>query len=78
MSGCQRSGGTMLAGILSKSDGIVDFAWSKDDELDAALILSGYEDHVAQGRYCFQTTFLNECYQEYFEHTPDFKLIHIR
>ena len=75
VSGCQRSGGTMLAGILTKSEGMVNFAWSKDDELDAALILSGIEDHKPQGRYCFQTTYLNECYQEYFEVKSSFKLI---
>jgi len=75
VSGCQRSGGTMLAGILTKSEGMVDFAWSKDDELDAALILSGYEKHEPKGRYCFQTTYLNECFPEYFQHPAKFKLI---
>ena len=75
VSGCQRSGGTMLAGIITHSEGMTDFAWSKDDELDGALILSGYADCVPEGRYCFQTTYLNECVTEYYRHTPDFKLI---
>ena len=77
VSGCQRSGGTMLAGIISHSQGMVDFAWSKDDELDAALILSGYADYNQEktGRHCFQTTYLNECYTEYFQQDHDFKLI---
>jgi len=75
VSGCQRSGGTMLANIFAKSEGMVDFAWSSDDELDAALILSGYVDYSHSGRHCFQTTYLNECYHEYFEHKSDYKII---
>ncbi len=66
----------MLASIITGSEGMVDFAWSRDDELDGALILSGEEDHIAKGRYCFQTTYLNECYSEYFLHCGNnFKLI---
>ena len=75
VSGCQRSGGTMLAGIITHSEGMVDFAWSTDDELDAALILSGQANHSNNGRYCFQTTYLNECYREYFKYKGKFKLI---
>ncbi len=76
ISGCQRSGGTMLSNVITHSNGMIDFAWSKDDELDGAQILSGYKDHAKEdGRYCFQTTYLNECYPEYFEHQPSFKLI---
>lgn len=75
ISGCQRSGGTMLANVITHSDGMIDFAWSKDDELDAALILSGYKDYNNSGRHCFQTTYVNECYPEYFEHKQTFKII---
>jgi len=75
ISGCQRSGGTMLANVITHSEGMVNFAWSKDDELDAAQILSGYKGHDIKGRHCFQTTFLNECYTEYFSHNTEFKLI---
>jgi hypothetical protein len=45
------------------------------DELDAALILSGYVDHRPHGRYCFQTTFVDECYREYYQPDVDYKLI---
>jgi len=75
VSGCQRSGGTMLTNIISKSQGMVDFSQSKDDELDGALILSGYREQTIKGRYCFQTTYLNECYLEYFQHDQQYKLI---
>ncbi len=75
VSGCQRSGGTMLSNIISHSNGMVNFAWSKDDELDAAQILSGYTAIEHTGRYCFQTTYLNECFREYFSVNSEFKLI---
>ena len=68
VTGCQRSGGTMLARMITKSEGMINYRFGKDDELDAALILSGVVPHMPHGRYCFQTTYLNECYPEYFEH----------
>lgn len=74
VAGCQRSGTTALSRLITASDGMVDFAFGKDDELDAALILSGRVSCQPQGRYCFQTTYLNSSYPEYFEHT-DYKLI---
>jgi len=76
VTGCQRSGTTMVARIIFQSEGMVNYWTGKDDELDAALILSGKKDHNIQaGRYCFQTTYLNENYQEYFEHQGRFRLI---
>ncbi len=68
VAGCQRSGTTMLARIITKSEGMVNYWFGHDDELDAAIILSGCIDHKQTGRYCFQTTYLNENYHEYFEH----------
>lgn len=75
VTGCQRSGTTILSRIITQSDGMVNYQFGADDELDAALILSGYVDHVPQGRYCFQTTYLNECYREYFKHNNGHKII---
>jgi len=76
ISGCQRSGGTMLSRIISSSDHIVNFSWGSDEELDAALILSGYVDMPIHGRFCFQTTYLNECYKEYYSHaSSSYKLV---
>lgn len=68
VTGCQRSGGTMLARVISGSEGMTKYSGSNDEELDAALILSGKVPHHPVGRYCFQTTYLNERYPEYFEH----------
>jgi hypothetical protein len=67
VAGCQRSGTTMLARIINESEELTKYWFSPDDELDAALILSGYVMHEAKGRYCFQTTYINECYKEYFK-----------
>lgn len=76
IAGCQRSGTTMLARIITQSEGMVNYWFGPDDELDAALILSGHEAHQPRGRYCFQTTYLNERYPEYFEH-ENFRMVWI-
>ena len=75
VAGCQRSGTTILSRVITQSDGMVNYPSRPDDELDAALILSGVEEHESRGRYCFQTTYLNECYTEYFRDEYDYKLI---
>jgi len=75
VSGCQRSGTTMLATIITQSAGMTNYSFGRYDELDAALILSGYVKHTPNGRYCFQTTYLDECYREYYEHHGQFKII---
>ncbi len=75
VTGCQRSGTTMLSRIITQSEGMVNYYFGPDDELDAALILSGLVKHTPQGRYCFQTTYLDQCYREYYEHGDSFKII---
>lgn len=76
VAGCQRSGTTAVARLLNRADGMVDYRFGKDDELDAALILSGGVEHQPQpGRYCFQTTYLNESFEEYFKHRGHYRLI---
>ena len=75
VTGCQRSGTTLLSRIIRHCNGFVDFKKSKDDELDAALILCGYDRSMESGRYCFQTTYVNECYKEYYIHKESVKLI---
>lgn len=74
ISGCQRSGTTMLSRLITESDGMINYWISEDDELDAALILSGVNLHQPAGRYCFQTTYLNDCYHEYFNHKNGHKI----
>lgn len=75
VTGCQRSGTTMLARIITQCNGMTNYWFGPDDELDAALILSGYVDHRPQGRYCFQTTYINECYPEFYEHDNEHKIL---
>ena len=77
VSGCQRSGTTAIARMITKSEGMFNYWFGNDDELDAALILSGYVDHKPQGRYCFQTTYLNDSYHEYYRDISDNKIIWI-
>jgi hypothetical protein len=75
VTGCQRSGTTILSRIITTSDGMENYWFGRDDELDAALILSGRVAHMPRGRCCFQTTYLNECYPEYFQHDNGYRII---
>ena len=75
VTGCQRSGTTMLSRIFTRSHGMVNYWFGSDDELDAALILAGVVQHTPRGRYCFQTTYLNECVHEYFTHDTGHKMV---
>jgi hypothetical protein len=74
VAGCQRSGTTALARLLKRADGMVDHAFGHDDELDGALLLAGHATRSVDGRYCFQTTYLNDRFREYFQHSG-FRLI---
>lgn len=76
VAGCQRSGTTILSRIITQSDGADGYQYTNDDELDAALILSGQINHDPEDnkRYCFQTTYLNDSFPEYFDH-DDFRLV---
>lgn len=75
VTGCQRSGTTILSRVLNRSDGLTNYWFGPDDELDAALILSGHVEHQPKGRYCFQTTYVNACYREYFRASASFKMV---
>jgi hypothetical protein len=74
VAGCQRSGTTALSRLVRRAEGFVDHTFGHDDELDGALLLAGYATRELEGRHCFQTTYLNDRYHEYFEHS-DFRLI---
>ena len=75
ISGCQRSGTTMLTSLISKSEGMVKYFDGEDGELKGALILLGLVQHEPMGRYCFQTTYLDNAYHEYFNYIGRYKLI---
>lgn len=75
LAGCQRSGTTILTRIIAGSAGFSSLALTDDDELDAALALSGKIILPKETRYCFQTTYLNERYVEYRTVSPRQKLI---
>lgn len=65
VTGCQRSGTTIISRIIAGAEGIRRYAYTKDDELDAALILSGQIKDLPRGRYCFQTTYMYDSHDEY-------------
>ena len=65
VAGCQRSGTTMLTRLIAGARAFRPLRLTSDDELDAALALAGYVDLPTGSRYCFQTTYLNERYEEY-------------
>jgi len=75
VAGCQRSGTTMLTRVLAGAPGFARLKLTRDDELDAALALAGFIDLPDDRRYCFQTTFLNECFPDYRTLGPGQRLI---
>lgn len=75
VTGCQRSGTTILSRIIAGTDGIQRFAFTTDDELDAALILSGRITGLPRKRYCFQTTYMYDSHDEYVKRMTDQKMI---
>lgn len=76
VAGCQRSGTTILTRILQDALSMTPLQVTKDDELDAALILSGEISAPSDLRCCFQTTYVNDHWTEYFEHR-NYKLVWI-
>jgi hypothetical protein len=74
VAGCQRSGTTMLAKVITESEGIRNFWFGVDPCMDGGLLLSGYLPHEPEGRYCFQTTHVDEKYEEYLAHS-DYRMI---
>jgi hypothetical protein len=75
VAGCQRSGTTMLTRLIAGATGFGRLALTVDDELDAALVLAGFIDLPLAQRYCFQTTYLNECFRDYRRLQEDQRLI---
>lgn len=73
--GCQRSGTTVLARVISESENMVSHQINRDDELDGARILAGDMASAVTGRHCFQTTYLNENYHEYLHIKVNYRLI---
>jgi hypothetical protein len=65
----------MLARIIARAPQFTRLKLTRDDELDAALALCGQIDLPAQGRYCFQTTYLNERFIEYQNLRQDQRLV---
>ena len=76
VAGCQRSGTTAVTRVLQAALGMPPLSFCRDDELAGALLLAGQVEDARTGRQCFQTTYLNDRVDEYFEHT-DYRLIWI-
>jgi hypothetical protein len=74
VAGCQRSGTTIVTRILREALEMPPLDITKDDELDAALILCGAAGFSTESRCCFQTTYLNDHLREYFDH-DNYRLI---
>lgn len=76
VAGCQRSGTTAVTRILREAMPVRFPQPTKDDELDAALILAGAEPFETNDRCCFQTTYINDHVAEYFRH-DNYRLVWI-
>lgn len=77
VTGCQRSGTTLLSNIITSSQGVKRIACDDDHEFMSALVLAGQRPltQTPSDRFCFQTTYLNENYLEYFQMKGDHKII---
>ncbi len=66
----------MLTEVLTSSPGFGDIVHNGDRELAGALLLAGAGGRLARsGRQCFQTTYLNERYDEYLAQPGPFRLV---
>ncbi len=65
----------MLARLFNQSEGMTPHWVEGDDELSGALLLAGMAESDASGRYCFQTTYVDESYPEYLQYKGDFQMI---
>jgi hypothetical protein len=74
IAGCDWAATTAVTRLFKRLPCFVDSSWGHDDELDGALLLAGVRPRCAEGRHCFQTSYVRERYREYFEH-EDFKLV---
>lgn len=80
VTGCQRSGTTMMTNILLDTPDVADYRpdYKFDSELYGAQILAGVvEFDAGERRTCFQTTYLNENVYEYFETASSFKVVYM-
>ncbi|MDT4291640.1 sulfotransferase [Methylomonas sp. MO1] len=68
--GCQRSGTTMISNAIMQGEGI-----EKLSELDSALVLAEVVGPNLNGNYCFQTTYINERFYEYWKYGKKNKLV---
>ncbi len=75
VSGCQRSGTTLATSLIAASPDITISHQGRDEELAGAYVLCGKRQPTSSGRYCFQTTYLNECYSEYRRVKSDYRLV---
>jgi hypothetical protein len=65
----------MLTRLIAGASGFARLGLTVDDELDAAIALAGLIELPTGRRYCFQTTYLNECFGEYATLRRDQRLI---
>ena len=73
ITGCQRSGTTILCDIIQSHENIL----SKHSELEGALVLRGYRPPLPRGRHCFQTTYVSAAVEEYTPHAGKFKMVFV-
>ena len=68
IAGCDWAATTAITRLFKRLPCFVDSSWGHDDELDGALLLAGHREPHADGRHCFQTTYIRDRYSEYFAH----------
>ena len=66
--GCDWAATTAVTRLFKRLPYFADSSSGHDDELDGALLLSGLRRREADGRHCFQTSYVREHFCEYFAH----------
>ena len=75
VTGCQRSGTTMVFNVIKKSKELSNIKYGPQNEFESALILAGIKKHEKHKRYCFQTTYINKNINEYMRYKNEFQMI---
>jgi hypothetical protein len=69
IAGCDRSAATAVTRLFKRLSCFADSGYGHDDELDGALLLAGLRGREHPGRHCFQTSYVDRRFEEYFDHS---------
>jgi hypothetical protein len=69
IAGCDRPAATAVTRLFKRLSCFADSTCGHDDELDGALLLAGLREPEHPGRHCFQTSYVDGRFREYFDYS---------